>query len=106
MNGYKQVIRTLRLRSEKKMALIERLKELSTIEKLDRLYKERYMEHFDIDVWHDAIDKEWPKILDVIDSARKTVEEYEQFGSFTEDCELAKQLKGIRFALTALKVSE
>jgi hypothetical protein len=42
---------------------------MTTIDRLKTLYKERYMEHFDIDIWHDAIDKEWPKLLAVVEAA-------------------------------------
>lgn len=44
---------------------------MNTLERLKILYKERYLEHFDIDAWHDAIDREWPIIEAVLDAATR-----------------------------------
>jgi len=39
------------------------------LEKLDRLYKERYLEIQDKFDWNDAIEEAWPKIRAVIKAA-------------------------------------
>jgi len=41
---------------------------MSAIERLKVLYKERYLEHHDIDHWQEAIEKEWPKIMAVFEA--------------------------------------
>lgn len=44
---------------------------MNLIEKLDRLYKERYMEHIDIDIWNKAIEESWPQISNMLWHALK-----------------------------------
>ena len=46
---------------------------MSTLDRLKTLYKERYMEHHDIDRWNEAIEKEWPKLLAVVEAARSVL---------------------------------
>jgi hypothetical protein len=40
----------------------------NTLDRLKVLFEERYMEHHDIDRWNEAIENEWPKILNLIEA--------------------------------------
>jgi hypothetical protein len=44
---------------------------MNTLSRLKILYAERYMEHFDIDLWNEAIEREWTRILAVVEAANR-----------------------------------
>jgi hypothetical protein len=46
---------------------------MNTLDRLKILYAERYLEHLDIDLWNEAIEREWTKIVAVVEAANRVV---------------------------------
>lgn len=44
---------------------------MNTIERLQILYKERHIEHHDMDRWDEAIEAAWPDLLAVVEATVK-----------------------------------
>lgn len=67
------------------------------LERLKVLYKERYMEHHDIDHWNDAIEESWPKIADLIDAA-EGIKQREEIGGYGHEGipDLLKALEAVK----------
>jgi len=68
---------------------------VSTIERLKVLYKERHMEHMDIEIWDAAIEKAWPKLLAVVEAAEAVLDEADprKYGDMTaKQSDLADKL--------------